>query len=332
MDTLASKVEDGWVVDILVAWGVLVVHREAVKDAKSNNGPENNGNDAINQAGRFSAKNRPHFIHQRLSHRASHDDNHHGQASIFIEWTASQAFPTGTRLETSKPPPSQTMAPVATSPPGLQIVELSLASVDPHIMADWGLFGALTVQLYLYYQAFPNDRWFTKCLVYTIYSIQVVQIVMTTIDAFRNLRIRLWRRFGADEISFIVQSFYAFRIYVLSSSRIIPIIIVGASLALSVSAFITGRFTLEAGDVTVLNNRRDSTPLGVYLSGAALIDIAIAGCMIYYFPASAASAALVTLILYFVFPGKVYYAAPANLMPMLYANTMSAVLNSRFQF
>ncbi|KAJ7743561.1 hypothetical protein B0H16DRAFT_1727608 [Mycena metata] len=48
------------------------------------------------------------------------------------------------------------------------------------------------------------------------------------------------------------------------------------------------------------------------------------------FPASAASAALVTLILYFVLPGKVYYAAPANLMPMLYANTMSAVLNFRF--
>lgn len=44
-----KKVEGGWGVDILVAWGVLVVQREAAKDAKSNNGPDNNSNDAINQ-------------------------------------------------------------------------------------------------------------------------------------------------------------------------------------------------------------------------------------------------------------------------------------------
>ncbi|KAJ7756357.1 hypothetical protein B0H16DRAFT_1690035 [Mycena metata] len=46
-----TKVEGGWGVDILVAWGVLVVQREAAKDAKSNNGPDNNSNDAINQLG-----------------------------------------------------------------------------------------------------------------------------------------------------------------------------------------------------------------------------------------------------------------------------------------
>ncbi|KAJ6610278.1 hypothetical protein B0H10DRAFT_1811930 [Mycena sp. CBHHK59/15] len=231
-------------------------------------------------------------------------------------------------------------------------------------LADWGLFGALTVQLYLYYQAFPNDRWFTKCLVYTVYSIQVVQIVMTTIDAFRIFGYGFrdvsaltkvnFSWFSVPVIiglvSFIVQSFYAFRIYVLSRSRIIPVLIVGVH-------------------VTILNNLRDSTPLGVrgkictgillilsqvYLSGAALIDITIAVCMIYYLTINdtgfrqthaiisklvrltietnslTASVALTTLILFFVFPGKVYYAAPANLMPMLYANTMSAVLNSRF--
>ncbi|KAJ6546311.1 hypothetical protein B0H10DRAFT_2447623 [Mycena sp. CBHHK59/15] len=259
------------------------------------------------------------------------------------------------------------MAPFSTFPPGFQIVELSGALMLT-FLADWGLFGALTVQLYLYYQAFPNDRWFTKCLVYTVYSIQVVQIVMTTIDAFRIFGYGFrdvsaltkvnFSWFSVPVIiglvSFIVQSFYAFRIYVLSRSRIIPVLIVGASLAISVNAFITGRFTLEAGDVTILNNLRDSTPLGVYLSGAALIDITIAVCMIYYLTINdtgfrqthaiisklvrltietnslTASVALTTLILYFVFPGKVYYAAPANLMPMLYANTMSAVLNSRF--
>ncbi|KAJ7450652.1 hypothetical protein B0H11DRAFT_2246598 [Mycena galericulata] len=148
-------------------------------------------------------------------------------------------------------------------------------------------------------------------------------------------------------VSFIVQSFYAFRIYVLSRSRIISVLIVGASLAISQAEM----DLVTAGNVTILNNRRDSTPLGLYLSGAALIDITIAACMIYYLaindPGFCQTHAIIsklvrltietnsltvltTLILFFVFPGKVYYAAPANLMPTLYANTMSAVLNSRF--
>jgi hypothetical protein len=37
----------------------------------------------------------------------------------------------------------------------------------------------------LYYLAFPNDRLFTKCLVYGVYSIQLVQIILSTVDAFR---------------------------------------------------------------------------------------------------------------------------------------------------
>lgn len=37
----------------------------------------------------------------------------------------------------------------------------------------------------LYYQAFPNDRWFTKCLVYTVYALQLAETVATGVDAFR---------------------------------------------------------------------------------------------------------------------------------------------------
>lgn len=36
----------------------------------------------------------------------------------------------------------------------------------------------------LYYEAFPNDRLFTKCLVYAIYCIQLVGIILITVDAF----------------------------------------------------------------------------------------------------------------------------------------------------
>jgi hypothetical protein len=36
----------------------------------------------------------------------------------------------------------------------------------------------------LYYQAFPNDRRFTKCLVYTVYMIELVQTIIMARDAF----------------------------------------------------------------------------------------------------------------------------------------------------
>ncbi|KAJ6483021.1 hypothetical protein DFH09DRAFT_879392, partial [Mycena vulgaris] len=37
-----------------------------------------------------------------------------------------------------------------------------------------------------YYQALPKDRVFTKCLVYTVYVIWLVQTVLATHDTFSN--------------------------------------------------------------------------------------------------------------------------------------------------
>ncbi|KAJ6484668.1 hypothetical protein C8R45DRAFT_775309, partial [Mycena sanguinolenta] len=223
----------------------------------------------------------------------------------------------------------------------------------------------------LYYEAFPNDRLFIKCLVYGVYSIQLVQIVLSTVDG--------WRMFGSGygdlsaltQIGFawftvpfisaldalIVQSFYAFRIFVLSKSKIIPAFIVVVSLYRNIVSSRTGNLTNVTG-------RRISTTFGVCtaisettppaFSGSALTDITIAVCMAYYLTKKntgfrrtqalisklirlsietgslTALISLATLILFFTFPDKVYYTVPDNIMPMMYANTMFAVLNSRF--
>ncbi|KAJ6566768.1 hypothetical protein B0H19DRAFT_912397, partial [Mycena capillaripes] len=42
-------------------------------------------------------------------------------------------------------------------------------------LLHWGLFGTLSLQLYLCYQAFPRDRDFNKWLVYTVYVIEFMQ-------------------------------------------------------------------------------------------------------------------------------------------------------------
>ncbi|KAJ7778853.1 hypothetical protein DFH07DRAFT_796251 [Mycena maculata] len=252
-------------------------------------------------------------------------------------------------------------------PPGFIVVRVSGPLILAHL-GIWALTGILTVQLYLYYQAFPNDRRFTKCLVYTMYSLQFLQIILTTLDSFAifgygfgdfaaltNVQLAWFTGpISTAMASLIVQSFYAFRLHSFSKSRIIPVLIVAAALIVSASGLMTGIFVFPDGDVTGLNTRKISIALGLWLIGSALVDVIIAISMTYYLIISdtgfrqthalisrlirltiqtgsmTALGALATVILFFGCPGKDYYVTPGNYMPALYANTMLAVLNSRF--
>ncbi|KAJ7442757.1 hypothetical protein B0H11DRAFT_1881780 [Mycena galericulata] len=256
----------------------------------------------------------------------------------------------------------------STLPPGVRIVHLSGPLLIGYLV-DWALFAVLTVQTYLYYQAFPGDQLWIKCLVYIVYSIDLVQITFGTLDVFKMFGYHFGDVSVLTEIhfawltgptltglvSFIVQSFYAFRLYKLSGSRVVPALITVVSVAASVSGFVTGGLVLKAGDITKLNTPVISTVVGVWLAGSALNDIIIAVCMTYYLAINdtgfrqthalvtklirltietgslTALVALTTLILFGAIPGTVYYTTPANFMSVLYANTLLAVLNARFQ-
>ncbi|KAJ7162418.1 hypothetical protein C8R46DRAFT_1104533 [Mycena filopes] len=134
-------------------------------------------------------------------------------------------------------------------------------------------------------------------------------------------------------VASIVQSFYAFRLWRLSRSWVIASALVVTSIGVSLSGFI----------------------LGVWLGGSALTDVTIAACMTYYLARKdtgfqrthvmitklarlvietgslTALVAVAILILFFAAPGKAYYAVPGTCIPMVYANTMLALLNSRFR-
>ncbi|KAJ7113797.1 hypothetical protein C8R44DRAFT_984473 [Mycena epipterygia] len=265
----------------------------------------------------------------------------------------------------------------------------------------WGLFGILSIQLYLYYQAFPNDRSRTKCLVYTVYAIESVQTILLTYDAFMVfgngfgdlatltkvyfdwMTVPVMSGLGSlskahwivinlvpNIVAFIGQSFYAYRIHVLSKSWFIPWLIVAISLTSSVGAFITGVLSFEAGNIALLNNRKTSVAVGVWCGASALSDLIIAVYMTYYVNFLAYSSSLsdpfklskydtgfrqthilvsklirliietgtltamvvlTGLALFFAFPGRAYYAAVAAIIPELYANSILVVLNARFQ-
>ncbi|KAK0486473.1 hypothetical protein IW261DRAFT_1604609 [Armillaria novae-zelandiae] len=237
-------------------------------------------------------------------------------------------------------------------------------------LLHWGLFGTLSVQLYLYYLAFPNDRKFTKCLVYGIYIVEFVQTMLVSHDVFvifgygfGDMDALTGMHFNwltvpvvSAVIACVGQVFDAYRIYILSlKSRIVPVFIICVSLTVFAAATFTGIYSFQADDLTKLNNLKTSIAGGIWCGGSALCDIVIAICMTYYLMrrntglhrtqmlvtklvrltietgSTTALVALITCILFFAFPHQTFYVAPAVLMPKLYVNTIYMVLNSRIR-
>ncbi|KAK0493068.1 hypothetical protein EDD18DRAFT_429764 [Armillaria luteobubalina] len=198
-------------------------------------------------------------------------------------------------------------------PAGYPIEKLSGPLIVAYLL-HWGLFGTLSVQLCtvlgialheavsnsfsldLYYLAFPKDRRFTKYLVYGIYIVELAQTMLVTHDAFAMFGYG----FGDIEaltnmhfdwltvpimsgfVACVGQVFYAYRIFVLSKSPIVPLFVTCVSLTSTVAAIITGAYSFEAGNVLKLNNRRTSIAVGIWCGASALCDIIIAICMTYY--------------------------------------------------
>ncbi|KAK0435507.1 hypothetical protein EV421DRAFT_1908582 [Armillaria borealis] len=69
-------------------------------------------------------------------------------------------------------------------PAGYPIETLSGPVIVGYLL-HWGLFGTLSVQMYLYYLAFLKDTKFTKCLIYGIYIVKFVQMMLTSYDTFK---------------------------------------------------------------------------------------------------------------------------------------------------
>ncbi|KAK0484822.1 hypothetical protein IW261DRAFT_1605029, partial [Armillaria novae-zelandiae] len=83
-------------------------------------------------------------------------------------------------------------------------------------------------------------------------------------------------------VSCVGQVFYAYRIFILSKSQIIPVSIICVSLTSSVAAMITGIYAFQAGTVIKLGERKASIAIGIWCGASALCDILIAICMTYY--------------------------------------------------
>ncbi|KAF8178214.1 hypothetical protein K438DRAFT_2180213, partial [Mycena galopus ATCC 62051] len=226
-----------------------------------------------------------------------------------------------------------------------------------------------SLSLDLYYRAFPNDRPVYKWLVYGVYIIEFVQTMLITYAAFTTFGYGFGDRGALHDIrfewltvpvmgglvGFIGQAFYAYRLYVLSKSRWFPALSTLVALTSIVASFVTGSFAFKAGSnlSTLATPRKVAS--GVWLGASALNDIIITICLTYYLwkhdsqwrqthtliiklirltietGSVTAFVAIADFGLLVGLPGKTYFITAGVLLPKLYANSMFAVLNSRFQ-
>jgi len=249
-------------------------------------------------------------------------------------------------------------------PEGLPDITLITGPVVLGYLFNLGLFGALTVQCYMYYLAFPNDSRSMKCVVTVTYLLQVVQVVLTTIDAFRQYAAG-WgdflqlTKFGLlwfsvpildGIVSAFVQTFYAWRIFAFSRNVYVSCVVVTMALFQLVFAIYSGAL-LRSDNL----NRMYQVATITWLSGTVVCDVTIAVSMIFLLQrarrrsgierttilltrlitltfetgAVCATFAIVNLVLFIRFQHTLLQFLPSLTLAKPYSNMLLAVFNSR---
>ncbi|KAF9484539.1 hypothetical protein BDN70DRAFT_872318 [Pholiota conissans] len=236
-------------------------------------------------------------------------------------------------------------------------------------LLNWGLYGILVVQVYIYWTAFPSDQWHTKTLVYSLFILDTLQSILLAKDGFATFASGFGNKDQLNSVglvwfsvpvlaavvSLIVECFFAYRIWVLSGrSYYIPSAIVATSVTQAVAAILAGIKALQVQKYSLLQESA-RVQITVWHVGSAACDVLIALSMCYYLwkrdtgfkrthtmivrliqltietGTATASVAIIDLILFSAGAGKVYFITPAFVISKLYANTVVVIFNNRAQ-
>ncbi|KAF8963770.1 hypothetical protein BDZ97DRAFT_2075663 [Flammula alnicola] len=234
---------------------------------------------------------------------------------------------------------------------------------------NWGLYGVLSMQVYLYYLAFPNDRPRNKALVYGAFLLESAQSFLFMTGAFRSFA----KGFGNPQVldqvdilwfsvpimsgivAFVAQSFYAHRISVLAQSKYIAAIIMLFAFIQLAGAIAIGIQAKQAVLFSHFLKTNSFVTAGIWEGGGAACDIIIAASMSYYLRRRdtgiketqvlisriirltietgtlTAAVAIVGLILVFLHGRPTYYQASVSVLGKVYSNSMMVAFNSRMR-
>ncbi|KAF9255326.1 hypothetical protein L218DRAFT_950858 [Marasmius fiardii PR-910] len=233
---------------------------------------------------------------------------------------------------------------------------------------NWGLFGALCVQVFLFYWAFPKDKLHLKLIVYGLFASDIVQTALITRDAF----FKFGTHFGDATIfgslqnlwfsvfiinainSAVVQLFFAYRITLLSKSKVLGALVAilalagcGAGIASGAQAKLSKINNLG---LIALNTEATFT---TFLSTAAVCDIFITTSMvtilsknrgtgthpathntitkIIWLTVETAVVAILTMALNIAFPAETYCNILIDIIGKIYSNNFLVILNRRIK-
>ncbi|THV01115.1 hypothetical protein K435DRAFT_776175 [Dendrothele bispora CBS 962.96] len=159
---------------------------------------------------------------------------------------------------------------------------------------NWGLLGITVVQIYMYHLLFPKDPLFIKTLVYVLGAIDFVASILMMVGTYRwfgagfgNMLVLSRPDLGPlacpildGILALIVQLFYAYRIFILRRSYILPTIISLSALVSAGAALAVGIQEYLNGSESAFHSRPSvSTPL--WYASSVLSDVLIAIVMVY---------------------------------------------------
>ncbi|KAI0260407.1 hypothetical protein BC834DRAFT_973420 [Gloeopeniophorella convolvens] len=233
---------------------------------------------------------------------------------------------------------------------------------------NWFMYGILLVQVYLYNYYFPCDRRGIKTLVYAIFVVETVQTTLGMADVF------YWfaNGFGnvprlnnpyisfvdtpviAAFISFVIQSFFSYRIWTLENSLWwLVIVIEGISVTQATGGIVGGIKGHLAGNFSQAH--RFNVYVNMWLIGDAVADVLIAVSLTYLLLRSrkreyhfssdntvaklirltietnivSATVAVVALIMFMGWPNHKYFYCPTAVLGKIYSNTLLVTLANR---
>jgi len=233
-------------------------------------------------------------------------------------------------------------------------------------LLQWALFGALSVQVYIYYLAFPNDPLHRKLLVYGTYAIELVQTILLARMAYLEfsgnylildtIPATYW--FGVPILvsiaAAVVQIFYAYRIRLLTNCCVVPGVVLFLSLLQLGGGITLGAIAKETLFFSRLMDRKTVIVTGIWNGSSALCDVIITGYMTYVLSQRKSiwkqtqrrihqlmcliletgmlTAALAIMnFCFFLIPESRYYQTTSIILGEIYSNTMMVVLNSRME-
>ncbi|KAI0794954.1 hypothetical protein C8Q75DRAFT_518350 [Abortiporus biennis] len=225
----------------------------------------------------------------------------------------------------------------------------------PGHLWNWGLFGILVLQIYLYYLSFPNDRTRPKLLVLSLLSLEIVQIILSARDAFRVL-VQGWGdvveldKVGLEWFSAIIigalvacltQVFFAWRISVLSGKNWLSAPIVLLSILQLVAGMYVGIIVakdpfrshgaMSACDILIavimtfsLSNSNPLIP-AIYEPVTLVVRFTVETGVV------CAISATLDLILFLSFRRKAIFLPLCFMLSKLHSNSVLALLNMRLR-